>query len=78
MYGYVIIDRLVSALQKNGPNLSTDSLAKSLEGLSVPADIFGMPAMKWSAKNHLASSESRLSQIQDGRWRVVIDYNQAK
>ena len=78
MYGYVIIDRLVSALQKNGPNLSTDSLAKSLEGLSVPADMFGMPAMKWSAKNHLASSESRLSHLQDGRWRVVIDYNQAK
>jgi branched-chain amino acid transport system substrate-binding protein len=78
VYGYVIIDRLVSALQKNGPNLSTDALSKTMESLSVPADIFGMPPMKWSAKSHLASSESRLSQIQDGRWRVVLDYGQAK
>ncbi len=76
VYGYVIIDRLVGALQKNGPNLSTDSFAKTLESSSFPADIFGMPAMRWSATSHLGSSESRLSQIQDGRWRVVLDYDQ--
>ncbi|MGE0097259.1 MAG: ABC transporter substrate-binding protein [Hydrogenophaga sp.] len=78
VYGYVIIDRLASALQKNGPQLSTDSLARTMESLSVPADIFGMPAMSWSAKSHLGSSDSRLSQIQDGRWRVVLDYGQLR
>jgi hypothetical protein len=77
-YGYVIIDRLATALQKNGPVVSTDSLAKTLESLKVPSDMFGMPAMSWSATSHLATSEARLSQIQNGRWKVVLDYDQMK
>ena len=77
-YGYVIIDRLATALQKNGPHVSTDSLAKTLESLKVPSDMFGMPAMSWSPTSHLATSEARLSQIQNGRWKVVLDYDQMK
>jgi branched-chain amino acid transport system substrate-binding protein len=77
-YGYIIIDRLAMALQKNGPNVSTESLVKTLESMKAPADIFGMPAMSWSPKNHLAASEARLSQIQNGKWRVVVDYDQMK
>jgi branched-chain amino acid transport system substrate-binding protein len=77
-YGYIAIDRLAIALQKNGPNLTTDSLAKTLESMSVPADMFGMPAMRWSATNHLASSDARLSQIQNGKWKVVLDYDKMK
>lgn len=77
-YGYVIIDRLAAALQKAGPNVSTDALAKSLESLKVPSDLFGMPAMSWSPTNHLATSEARLSQLQNGRWKVVLDYDQMK
>lgn len=78
VYGYVILDRLVSAMQKAGPSLTTDSLIKALESMKVPSDIFGMPQMSWSATNHLASSESRLSQLQNGRWTVVVDYKQMK
>lgn len=76
VYGYVILDRLIGAMQKTGPNLTTDSLAKTVESMRVPSDIFGMPEMSWSPTNHLASSESRLSQLQDGRWKVVLDYAQ--
>ncbi len=76
VYGYVIIDRLVTAMQKVGPNPTTENLAKALESMKVPADMFGMPAMSWSPTNHLASSEARLSQIQNGKWRVVVDYDQ--
>jgi branched-chain amino acid transport system substrate-binding protein len=78
VYGYVILDRLVSAMQKAGPNLGTDSLIKAMESMKVPADIFGMPDMSWSSTNHLASTEARLSQLQDGRWKVVMDYAQMK
>ena len=77
-YGYVIIDRLATALQKTGPAVSTDALAKTLESLKVPSDMFGMPAMAWSATSHLATSEARLSQLQNGRWKVVLDYDQMK
>lgn len=78
VYGYVILDRLIAAMGKAGATLTTDNLAKTLESMAVPIDFFGMPAMKWSPTSHLASSESRLSQIQDGRWKVVIDYAQMK
>ena len=78
VYGYVIVDRLVSALQKTGANPSTDALAKTLESMKVPGDIFGMPPMAWSATSHLGSTDTRLSQIQDGRWKVVVDYAQMK
>lgn len=75
-YGYVIIDRLATALQKTGSNVSTDLLAKTLESLTIPSDMFGMPAMSWSPTNHLATNEARLSQLQNGRWKVVLDYDQ--
>lgn len=74
VYGYAILERLVAALQKTGPNLTTDSFAKAMESLTVPADIFGIPVMTYTAKNHLGSNKLRISQIQDGRWKVVYDY----
>lgn len=39
---------------------------------------FGMPATSWSPTKHLATHEARLSQIQNGRWKVVLDYDQMK
>jgi branched-chain amino acid transport system substrate-binding protein len=76
IYGYVILDRLVQAMDKAGANLDTDTLARAIEGLKTPVDMFGMPEMAFSADNHLGSNKARLSQIQDGRWKVVLDYDQ--
>jgi len=42
--------------------------------MSIPSDIFGSPAMTFSSKKRLGNDTSRLSQIQDGRWKVVSDY----
>jgi branched-chain amino acid transport system substrate-binding protein len=78
VYGYMIIDRLNIGMQKAGTNLTTETLAKGLESIKISSDIFGMPAMSFSPTNHLASTESRLSQLQDGRWKVVVDYAQMK
>ncbi|MDR6861140.1 ABC transporter substrate-binding protein [Variovorax guangxiensis] len=69
--GYAIADRLIVALQKTGPNLTTESFAKTMETLTIPEDIFGIPAMKFSATMHLGTNKIRLAQIQDGRWRPV-------
>lgn len=78
-YGYTMIDLFARALQKTGPALSTDAFVKSMESLNnIPGDLFGNPPMAFSATNHLASRASRLSQIQDGRWKVVYDYAQMK
>ncbi|MGE0333243.1 MAG: hypothetical protein AB7P37_21390 [Ramlibacter sp.] len=79
VHGYVIIDRFASALQKARPNVSTDTLlAKTLELLKLPGDILGRPAMAWSATNHRATNDICLSQIQNGKWKVVMDHAPVK
>ncbi len=76
IFGYVIMDRLVQSMEKAGTALTTESLAKAVQTLKSPVDMFGSPAMEITPQRHLASDKSRLSQIQDGRWKVVIDYDQ--
>ena len=73
-YGYAIIDAFAQAAQKTGPGLTTDSLIKSLDSMTIPADIFGAPQMSFTATKRLGSDQSRLSQITDGKWKVVSDY----
>jgi branched-chain amino acid transport system substrate-binding protein len=73
--GYEATDLLIRAAQKAGPNLSTDAFIKAMETMgTVPSDIFGSPEWKFSATQRLGSVLSRLSQIQDGRWKVVSAY----
>ncbi len=72
--GYATIDLFIKAALKAGPNLTTDSFIKAMETMGeVPADMFGTPPLSFSATKRLGSSLSRLSQIQDGRWKVVSD-----
>ncbi len=73
-YGYIILDALIRAAQKAGPNLSTDSFIKAMDSMSIPSDIFGSPPSNFTATKRLGSDAVRLSQIQEGKWRVVADY----
>jgi branched-chain amino acid transport system substrate-binding protein len=73
-YGYAIVDTFIAAARKAGPNLTTDSFVKAADSLSLPADIFGSPPISFTASKRLGSEMSRLSQIQDGKWKVVSDY----
>jgi branched-chain amino acid transport system substrate-binding protein len=74
VYGYNAIDAFVRAAQKAGPNLTTDSFIKAMDTMVIPPDIFGSPEATFTATKRLGSDLSRLSQIQDGRWKVVSDY----
>lgn len=74
VYGYTIIDTFVRAAQKAGPNLSTDSFIKAMDTMTVPPDIFGSAESTFGPQKRLGSNASRLSQIQEGRWRVVSGY----
>ncbi|CAN5692157.1 ABC transporter substrate-binding protein [soil metagenome] len=79
VYGYTMVELIGKAMHKAGPNLTTDSFSKALETMGdVPGDVFGNPPMRFSAASHLASDKSRLSQLQGGRWKVVLDYDQMK
>ena len=73
-YGYQIIDGIIRAAQKAGPSLTTDSFIKAMDSMSIPRDIFGSAEATYGPSKRLGSTASRLSQIQDGRWKVVQDY----
>jgi branched-chain amino acid transport system substrate-binding protein len=73
-YGYSIVDAFVKAAQKAGPSLSTDSFVKAMDSMTIEPDIFGGPKASFSATKRLGSDLSRLSQITDGKWKVVSDY----
>jgi len=73
-YGYNIIDIFAKAASQAGANLTTDSFIKVMDKLQVPADIFGSAPASYSPTKRLGSNSSRLSQITDGRWKVISDY----
>ena len=74
VYGYTIIDTFAKAAAKAGANLSTDTFLKAMDTLVVPPDMFGSPQSSFTATKRLGNDLSRMSQIQDGRWKVVSDY----
>ena len=73
-YGYDIIDAVAKAAQKAGPNLSTDSFIKAMDTMTIAPDLFGSAELTFSPTKRLGSDLSRLSQIQDGKWKVISDY----
>jgi branched-chain amino acid transport system substrate-binding protein len=73
-YGYIMIDIMIQAIRKVGPTLTTDTFVKSMDSMVIPPDMFGMPQLTYTAKQRLGSDLSRLSQIQDGKWKVISDY----
>jgi branched-chain amino acid transport system substrate-binding protein len=73
-YGYVIIDAFSQAAAKAGANLTTDSFIKVMDSMSFPADMFGSAPATYGPQKRLGSDASRLSQIVDGRWKVISDY----
>ena len=74
IYGYQIIDTFIRAAQKAGPNLTTDTFIRAMDSMTVPPDIFGSAEFTFSGTKRLGTDASRISQIQDGRWRVISEY----
>jgi branched-chain amino acid transport system substrate-binding protein len=74
VYGYTIIDTFAKAALKAGANLSTESFIKAMDTLTVEPDMFGAPLTTFTATKRLGNDLSRLSQIVDGRWKVMGDY----
>jgi branched-chain amino acid transport system substrate-binding protein len=70
VYGYGAMDNFLKVAFKAGPTLTTDGFVKTMESMTFPRDMFGTA----SPNKHLGNQFSRLSQIQDGRWKVTSDY----
>ena len=76
VYGYSLVDTFLKAAGKAGPNLTTESFIKAMDTMKVPPDIFGSAEMTFSPTKRLGSNATRLSQLQENRWKVVSDYMQ--
>ena len=74
VYGYVAMNIFANAAQKVGRNLTTDTFISVMDTFSMPTDIFGHPPVTFSPTKRLGAEASRLSQIQDGKWKVVGPY----
>ena len=75
VFGYTTINIFASAMRDAGDRPSTSKFIRAMEVTKIPGDMFGAPPLKFTPTRRLGSDESRLSQIQDGRWKVVIDYS---
>ena len=75
VFGYTTINVFADAMRDAGERPNTSKFIRAMEVMKIPADMFGAPALKFTPTRRLGSDESRLSQIQDGRWKVVADYN---
>lgn len=74
VYGYYVIDTFAKAAHKAGSNLTTESFIKVMDTMTIPPDMFGSPSASFSPTKRLGNDVSRLSQIVDGKWKVVADY----
>ena len=78
VYGYNIVDAFAVAAAKAGAGLNTDSFIKAMDSLTFEPDMFGSAKANFTPTKHLGSSVSRLSQLQDARWKVMSEYFQAQ
>jgi branched-chain amino acid transport system substrate-binding protein len=78
VYGYQLIDAFLKAAGKAGNNLTTESFIKAMDTLVIPPDMFGTAEMTFSPTKRLGSDATRMSQIQDGKWKVISDYISTK
>ena len=74
VFGYITINAFAQAMNEAGPRPNTSKFIRAMETAKYPKDMFGNPSLRFTPTKRLGSNESRLSQIQDGRWKVVIDY----
>jgi branched-chain amino acid transport system substrate-binding protein len=74
VYGYLVINSFANAATKTGPNLTTESFIKVMDTMRIPTDIFGSAPAAFTPIRRLGSDASRLSQIQDGKWKVMSEY----
>lgn len=74
VYGYTNADALITALEKAGPNLTTESLIAAIERTKFPSDMFGSAEMTFSPTKRLGSNRARLAEIRNGRWVTISDY----
>ena len=69
--GYTGAQLVVQAFKNAGKDLTSDSFVSGIESIKDWHDIFGSPAMSFSATKHQGSNESFLCVVKSGHWEPV-------
>jgi branched-chain amino acid transport system substrate-binding protein len=68
---YVTADIMIRAMEAAGPELTTAKMVAELEKIRDYVDPFGGPTLSFGPEKHQGSDSIYLSQIIDGKWRVI-------
>jgi len=75
VFGYTTINVFANAMRDAGERPNTSKFIRAMEVMKIPGDMFGSPPLKFTPTRRLGSDDSRMAQVQDGRWKVVSEYN---
>src|SRR5215469_16061113 len=73
VYGQVAADLTVTALEKAGKDLTTDSFIKAMESIKGYKDIFNGPEVSFGPDKHQGANSAFLAVVKGGRWVRVTD-----
>ena len=76
--GEDVVREATAAAQKAGANLTVDSFIKAMESTKFPPDMFGSPEVSFTPTRRAGSDMTRMSQLQDERWKPVTEYVKAQ
>ena len=74
VFGWFLMDMVVRTLDKTGPNLSADAFVKALETSTFPRSFLGTSEYSFGPQKRLGNNQSRIAQIQNGRWVNISDF----
>ena len=73
IYGHVAADLTVTAIEKTGPELTTDNFVRAMESVKGYHDIFNGPEVSFAADKHQGADSSFLAVVKGGRWTRLTD-----
>src|ERR1700738_3875010 len=73
IYGHVAADLTVTALEKTGPELTTDNFVRAMESIKGYHDIFNGPAGNFAPDKHQGANSSFLAVVKGGRGVRLTD-----
>jgi branched-chain amino acid transport system substrate-binding protein len=73
IYGHVAADLTVTAIEKTGPELTTDNFVRAMESVKGYHDIFNGPEVNFAADKHQGADSSFLAVVKGGRWTRLTD-----
>lgn len=78
LYGYVYGSLVIEGLKKAGPELTRESFIRAMEDLENWSSGGIMPPVTLSSEDHHAQKAGRICELQNGRFKTLTDWIEAR